>query len=93
MSNPMMKCGHAANAKNALGKPCCVICAGINPGASVVDEAPPSLEGRMAKCSYSKGRDGKPCLSMKPSSPDLAFFESKPNEEYDRFYCGCWGWN
>jgi hypothetical protein len=28
------------------------------------------------------GKDGK-----------LAFFEELPNEPYDKFYCGCSGWD
>lgn len=28
------------------------------------------------------------------SEPDLAFFEPKPVEQYDLFYCGeCYGWD
>lgn len=27
------------------------------------------------------------------SSWDLAFFQHKPNEEYDEYYCGCYGWD
>lgn len=61
----MMKCGHAANATHN-GKPSCVICAGIHPGAEVVDDSPPSLEGRTARCSCGKER---------PSDQALPFFE------------------
>src|SRR4051812_23201449 len=60
-STPMMKCGHAANAKNGNGEPSCVICFGIHPGADVVDESPPSLVGRKAKCAM--------CQERRPSSP------------------------
>lgn len=130
---PMMKCGHEANA-TYNGKPCCVICAGILPHAYVIDESPPDLSGRTAKCAY--------CGKEQPSNPErLAFFEycgensieatyckvcgfgvsahSKENldshppeyhkklykciEEdtyepkgdrgYDRYYCGCRGWD
>ena len=90
----MMKCGHAAHAVNGKGEPSCIICHGIHPGADVVDLAPPSL-GRMAKCSYL--RPG-PYGSAKghepvPSSAELAFFEHKPGDPMDRYYCGCFGWD
>jgi len=90
---PIMKCGHGANATSSrTGKPCCAICIGIDPGAEVIDNNPPPLAGRFALCSYTHRRDDSLCKSVKPSSPDLAFFEAKPDEPYDRFYCGCWGW-
>jgi hypothetical protein len=95
----MMKCGHAANALQG-GKPVCVICAGINEGCNVIVE-PPDLTGRMACCAYrspgkygcNKGeaKDGK--HGIIPSSPNLAFFEHKPAEKYDEYYCGCFGWD
>lgn len=42
---------------------------------------------RMAKCAYG-------CKdSIKPSdSKFLPFFEAQPDREYDKYYCGCWGW-
>ena len=61
---PMMGCGHAANATSD-GEPSCVICAGIDPRATVVANAP-SLAGRSARCS---------CGATRPSSTSLAFFE------------------
>lgn len=66
MNHPMMKCGHAANATDVKGNPCCACCVGIKAGAEELDTAPPSLEGRMAKCS---------CGRTEPSSTSLAFFE------------------
>jgi hypothetical protein len=93
---PMMKCGHAATGKDGDGRPSCVSCAGLDPGAHVVDESPPSLDGRTARCVY--------CRHEAPSSTGLAFFEylgpgsnhyrakgnPKPNDAY---YCGCRGWD
>jgi hypothetical protein len=88
MSNPMMKCGHAANAVVAADNaPFCVIC-----GCGDVDEKPASLAGRMAKCSYLTKRNGKPHDGA-VRSVDLPFFESKPDEPFDVYYCGCWGWD
>ena len=64
----IMKCGHAANAEQILPDgtlvPCCVICAGIDPGAYEPAE-PPDLTGRTARC-Y--------CCKTKPSSMNLPFF-------------------
>lgn len=92
----MMKCGHAANATCSKRDgvdldppiPSCAICSCVEPA----DEAP-NLTGRTACCSYSHGRDGKPCTAEEPSSLSLAFFEHTPGQDHDRYYCGCWGWN
>uniref|UniRef100_A0A6M3IUC1 Uncharacterized protein n=1 Tax=viral metagenome TaxID=1070528 RepID=A0A6M3IUC1_9ZZZZ len=105
----MMKCGHSANGKRKIGNiwtDCCLICIGLDPKAKIIDEAPPDLNERKARCSYfdsiPKGRNhesnygckrGNPCLCEQSSSDKLPFFEHKPNNEYDKFYCGCWGWD
>ena len=65
---PMMQCGHAANATDGEGKPCCAICVGLDPGATIIAEKP-SLEGREAQCPY--------CKKTVLSSWNLAFFEYK----------------
>lgn len=87
---PMMKCGHAANSILTLPDgtkiPACVICAGIDPGAAVIDDTPPSFEGRTARCSYGPHHDV-------PSSSALAFFSHRPDRQYDDYYCGCKGWD
>jgi hypothetical protein len=83
MNNPMMKCGHRANATQN-NKPCCVICAGF--GNDWNTPAPePDLSKRECICLY--------CKKVIPSSEAVAFFEYKPNEKYDQHYCGCRGWN
>lgn len=83
--HPMMQCGHRANA-TCKGKPCCVICAQIHPGAYEIDEDAPSLEGRRAKCG---------CCGTTRASTDspLAFFKHCPDKEFDEYYCGCYGWD
>lgn len=87
MTTPMMKCGHAANAVDSKTmKPICVICIGLTPDAEIVAETP-NLDGRMAKCAEGK------CGSMRPSSTSLAFFQHRPEREYDSYYCGCRGWD
>jgi hypothetical protein len=85
----MMKCGHSANATSEDGSPCCVICVGIHPGAEEIDSSPPSLVGRVARCSYF----GKNCKSEVTSDAELAFFKHHPNQPHDEYYCGCFGWS
>ena len=83
MSNPMMKCGHSANAETHPGnKPCCAICAPSSEAYIVAGK--PSLEGRSAKC-Y--------CGRIVDSSTNLAFFAYKPESTHDNYYCGCGGWD
>lgn len=41
---------------------------------------------RMAHCQYG-------CGNKKESSTALPFFESRPDDEEDRYYCGCYGWD
>ena len=89
----MMGCGHAANATDGHGRPCCVICHGIKDGANRVVVTPPDFTGRRARCSYRKRRDGELCTAEEDSSPNLAFFAHRPNKDFDEFYCGCWGWD
>jgi len=82
MASKMMTCGHAANAKRwAEGTwvDCCGICSCVEVAET------PDLTGRVAKCSYG----GKPV----PSSTDLAFFKHRPDQEFDEYYCGCFGWD
>jgi hypothetical protein len=82
--------------------PSCAICGCIE----LAPEAP-NLTGRIAKCAYREcrvnllrrrgssgygaiGGDGR---SFAPSSPNLPFFEHKPDQPHDTFYCGCLGWD
>ena len=83
--NPLMKCGHIGYAKDKDGNPCCAICAGSTPDAFIVEDNQPNLAGRKARCLY--------CGSLKDSSPDLPFFEYRPDRKFDGYYCGCKGWN
>ena len=86
MTRPLMKCGHTALSHDPkTGKPVCPICIGIVPEAEIVDENPPSLEGREARCTY--------CGKVKPSDASLPFFESRPDDRFDNFYDGCRGWD
>lgn len=101
MSGPMMACGHAAQGINGNGDPVCVICyvgGDADPAITPMDpnEAAARVEGRMMRCSYLRGPDGKPCEGRRnpiPSDPTAAFFQSRPDEEYDQYFDGCWGWD
>ena len=79
----LMKCGHVSNGvQRGTGKPVCVIC-----GCYEVDEdaSKSALKGRKAKCDY--------CERIADSNFLLPFFNYRPNYEYDRYYCGCRGWD
>ncbi len=45
----------------------------------------PDLTNRQMKCSYGG--------NTKPSDRKAAFFIHHPNQKYDEYYCGCWGWD
>lgn len=81
----VMKCGHVSQATDQHGNPACVICIGVDSGATQIEKEVPALTGRKARCSY--------CKNERPSSYDLAFFEHKPKQEHDKYYCGCFGWD
>ena len=76
----LMKCGHTSMFMDAEGKPCCAIC-----DCYEIEENQPSLEGRIAKCSY--------CKNERPSSYLLPFFKYRPDKDCDEYYCGCFGWD
>ena len=83
MKYPLMKCGHTANAI-FKDRPCCIICA-PNKNAFEINKDKNSLKGRKSKCIY--------CEKTKNSSWNLPFFKYLPNERYDEYYCGCYGWS
>lgn len=75
----LMKCGCVAQGTSE-GKPVCVVHM-----CHEVAENVPDLTGRMARCPY--------CSTEKPSALNLPFFEHKPGQVRDGFYCGCMGWD
>lgn len=103
---PLMKCGHSANAIDEDGNPMCVICwmPDTTDWKEVIDT--PDLSTRTARCAYygrkislnnecdmcMESPDGL-CHCEQPSNTDLAFFEYEPEEEYDKYYCGCHSWD
>jgi hypothetical protein len=87
MAKYLMKCGHATGATHN-GKPVCAICFNINDGAEeIICECIGNvgLERRKAKCIEGD--------SIVDSRWDLALFQYLPSQDYDRYYCGCMGWN
>jgi hypothetical protein len=87
MAKYLMQCGHASSATH-YGSPVCAICYGKDDGAEVIVHecvGNVGLIGRKAKCLYGD--------SIVDSRWDLALFEYRPDCEYDRYYCGCFGFN
>ena len=81
---PLMKCGHSSNGAvtYCTNTPVCVVCVGISPGATEVDNDPPNLQGRTAKCDS--------CKNTKPSDVSLPFFEYRgPGSRYEVQCANC----
>ena len=103
---PMMKCGHSANARDSAGTWVCAIC---HPAAEARETDPSvDLTSRQAACSYTLrtgyAHDREAVLraskrgetyrdGLVPSHSGLPFFEYRPGEPVDTYYCGCWGWD
>jgi len=84
LANVMMKCGCVATG-TCKGNPVCVTHIGLVPEAEEVAETP-DLTGRTARCA----------MALMPISPpiiSLPFFVHRPKEQFDEYYCGCYGWN
>ena len=83
-----MKCGHVANAYDPYGNPVCAICAGLNDSADIVEMEcfkNVGLEERAAKCTE--------CGKTRDSNWGLPYFEYCPEEDFDKYYDGCFGWD
>ena len=83
----LMDCGCVSQGKDLkTGKPVCVVHFGLGGG---LGENPaktqPDSEGRRARCSYG-GAEVQSRLT-------LPFFMYYPDESYDKYYCGCRGWD
>jgi len=107
----MMTCGCATDAViSKTGEPYC-----ITHDCKEIEESPPDLTGRIARCSCRAGPgcEANARASQKrfrggevqygavpaggktaeaPSSTELPFFQHKPDESVDSYYCGCMGW-
>lgn len=68
--NVLMACGHTAQGTDSNGNPVCVICVGLDAGATIPASTVVDLTGRFAKCTYRHVEEDKV-----PSSTSLAFFE------------------
>lgn len=90
MERQLMKCGHTSSGtytdKEGVKRVVCISCVGIREGAEEIETELPNLEGRIAKCCYG-------CGSSAESKIRLPFFEHLPDNETDRYYCGCYGWD
>lgn len=96
----LMKCGYVSNADRILEDgskvPTCAICFGFHPDAEQVErecKGSDGLEGRKARCVYSSPKRGYTCNGEVNSQWELPFFEYRPDKAYDKYYCGCWGWD
>lgn len=81
----LMACGCVNIAVTSDGKPACPIHDCLEIKREIVSPTE-GLEGRKARCSYH-------CGSESESKWTLPFFKYKPNEQYDEYYCGCFGWD
>lgn len=85
MEHKILKCGCVDYAikhlKDGTDVPCC-----ITHNCTEFMEEQPDLSSRKARCVY--------CGKERESDKDrLPFFEYVPGREYDRYYCGCKGWD
>lgn len=78
----LMACGHVDNG-TCNGEPACVICGCRTPVREVLGSE--GMDGRKAKCSD--------CKTMVDSKWTLPFFKHSPDQPFDRYYCGCRGWD
>lgn len=92
---PIMKCGCVAMAlglkageDKTLTRPSCPI-----HDCFEISDSQPDLKSRIARCFYYglKSKHFGTCVEERPSSTSLWFFEYKPKETYDIFYCACRG--
>lgn len=83
MTKLLMKCGHVANGVKLVDRkriPCCIICGCTEPSKSQMN-----LTNREAICAD--------CHNKTKSKADLPFFKYRPDQKYDSYYDGCYGWD
>lgn len=79
-AKPLMKCGHAANAKTDDGEWICALCVGDSRATEKLPpEWMPDLDGREAVCLV--------CGENQPSSLDLRLYQYRPHANRDTFVC------
>lgn len=79
MAELYLKCGHGIVGTDGENAQMCPICF----CTEMVEM--PDLSRRVAVCDS--------CGKESPSNGRLPFFQHKPGEEKDRYYCGCRGWD
>lgn len=77
----LMECNCVAQGTTKEGKPIC-----LTHMERRIKREIPQLKDRLAKCMY--GCKG----SVTESSVTLPFFVYQPDNRYDQYYCGCYGW-
>lgn len=85
-----MKCGHMASGQDEKGNPVCIICSSTkndkeSKRVAKIYTNNDDLKGREAGCYY--------CKHTTESRWDLPFFQHNANKPYDKYYCGCRGWD
>jgi hypothetical protein len=89
---PTMQCGHQGLG-TFEGEPVCLVCF-PKPESMKLNADPPDVTGRRARCCYYGSRaKGRKCTGEEDSHYGLPFFHHRPGEEFDSYYCGCWGWD
>ena len=85
----ILTCGCDADiARDENGNPICPI---HGCGEVQEEKLEELLKGRKAKCAYCGSIcDSLHCPGYSGFPP---FFEHRPEEEFDRYYCGCRGWD
>jgi hypothetical protein len=100
--HPIMECGCAA-ATNRVMSDGSTVPSCFTHNTIVVAQVQPDLSGRRARCDYfgkptrksecNYGNGRESVCSCEQPSGQLPFFIHKPTEPFDRFYCGCHGWD
>lgn len=88
----VLVCGCSPTTTTADGRPRCVIHDCDEPAPVA-----PTLALRTARCRCFGQRRPWPktgrCDAERQSAHDLPFFQYRPTDERDAFYCGCQGWD
>ncbi len=108
-SLPIMACGDVAQGVDDNNNPVCIIHAGFTPDAKVVAEQPDLEgrlayctydRAKRGKCPDQSARKGSVRCEFgcgtgegAPSKATMPFFRHQPDQPFDQFYCGCWGWD
>lgn len=82
MKQVLLTCGCVASATDGrTGKPACL----WHSSKPVEASKAPDLTGRKARCAQ--------CGEAASSDLRLAYFQHRPERDFDTYYCGCFGFN